>query len=49
MLIKLLDHLLKGWGLTLLANVDSVLIDLHNVAHLEVLELEIGVLISFTL
>ena len=49
MLIQFLDHLLESWGLALLANVDTIWIDLNNVAHLEVFKLKFAVLLWFTL
>ena len=41
MLIEFLDHLLEGVGLTLLAKVDPVSVNLLCLAHLNVRELEL--------
>ena len=41
MLVQFLDHLVQGGGLTLLAEVDSLLIYSDLLAHLNVLELEL--------
>ena len=49
MLIQFLNHLFERWGLALLANVDAIRIDLHNLAHAKVLKLEVAALIWLTL
>ena len=43
-LIELLDHFLQSLSVALLADIDAVWIDSDNVAHGEVLELELAVL-----